>query len=697
MSPETVAGKQANRNRSKSEAGAPDSDFVVTEQPSRPPDLAGVTDKQDQPNQDDELGVQSNTTLMEENANETGVTHSPEALQEPQLFDNPIGSKAPVLPPASNDARPAHKMEPEVVADQSKELRRLSDKEVRSIRSQLYSESEAGNASPTSPPVGDKDSPPLPTPFGNTPIVSPKKQSKQLEPDSQAIRSHGATKTQPNDAAPLQRRVAHYYKRFIHLPTGSRIRENDEIVFHDKLYVMRPKRLSTGLVVGLAIPMFALLVFITINLLVGGDIGNGRVVGVVVDDYGVPYDGRATIRFPELDQSYQTDSQGFFTTDQLPAGSHRIEYIVAGTVVGTEYATVVDNDITRLIIAPSAEEEAQAVSDLPSPVPAKRDYAAPPKLAAETNSPRSTRTAGAKTSGQNKPSKKAKLVLSTNVEGATLRLDGKVIGVGNTTYPRLTPGKHEYSVTRQGFDTVTGTVTLTAGSRKTIEVELSPISEQAKAEVFNAKDYFYSGEAFLASANLTSALTDYTSAIDLDPGYASAYARRAEANRRAGEKRAAFDDFLRAGEIYQIKRRYNRAATAFTSAIAIFPKAIEPILGRGHTYLSRGESIAAITDFETATSIDKRSPAARFGLGVARFNHGQYKKAIKEFKKARSLDPRNPATHQYLMLAYLARNDTKNVKKSYDKFLKGATEEQIIAFHTDRKFTAIVRVVDMVD
>lgn len=698
--PEAVAGKQANINKPNSEPVDQDSDFVVIESNSGPQTLVGVVDKKEP---DDDLGVQTTSTLMEQTANEPGVTHSSETKEEACLFDEPIGSSSPMLLQNLDSPQTPDQMTQPATESPTKELPRLSDKEIKSIRRRLYAESgpttaDLKQSQPTQVKIpqaaGNQMNRPNPRPFGNTPIVPPEKKTALKESESGSNQPLAKTATRPKDEAPLQRRIAHFYNNFIHLPSGTKIRENDEIILRNKLYIMKQKRFSPGLVLGIAAPIFAVLVVIAVSLFVGGDTGVGRVIGVVVDDLGVPYNGGAIVRFPELNKSFQTDILGFFTTDQLPSGSHQIEYVVAGTVVGTEYATVVDNDITRLILAPLQSEE-QVALDLPSPVTVRADYSAPPEMAREEISAQPAKTAPARKKSQAPQPKEAKLVLAANIEGATLKIDGKVIGVGNTTYPRLTPGQHKYAVTRAGYDTSTGTITLKAGVRQTLEVQLTPISEQAKAKVFDAKDYFYSGQKFVSSGDLTSAVSDYTHAIDLNPGYAEAYARRGDANRKTGDKRAAFEDYLRAGEIYKIRRAFNQATTAFSNAISIYPKAIEPVLGRGHNYLARGENIAAITDFEIATDINKKSPAARFGLGVARFNHGQYKKAIKEFKKARSLDPGDPATHQYLMLAYLARNDTKNVKKSYDNFLKHATEDQIVAFHSNKRLTAVIRVIDM--
>ena len=62
--------------------------------------------------------------------------------------------------------------------------------------------------------------------------------------------------------------------------------------------------------------------------------GDGSMIGMVVDEYEQPFVHGALIRLPELGKAYESNAEGFFMTDQLPAGSYRVEWVVDGTVVG---------------------------------------------------------------------------------------------------------------------------------------------------------------------------------------------------------------------------------------------------------------------------------------------------------------------------------------------------------------------------
>ena len=110
--------------------------------------------------------------------------------------------------------------------------------------------------------------------------------------------------------------------------------------------------------------------------------------------------------------------------------------------------------------------------------------------------------------------------------------------------------------------------------------------------------------------------------------------------------------------------------------------------------MKKSEELAAIADYDKVISLDKRNFQAYYGLGEARFKQSQFKKAVDHFKDARSIDDSNPLVHQYLMLSYMALNDYKNVKKSFDKFANKATEEQIQRFKSDQKYSAVLKIIE---
>jgi tetratricopeptide (TPR) repeat protein len=188
---------------------------------------------------------------------------------------------------------------------------------------------------------------------------------------------------------------------------------------------------------------------------------------------------------------------------------------------------------------------------------------------------------------------------------------------------------------------------------------------------------------------------DFTECVTRKPSHAEACFARAEAFAVTGQNQGAFDDYLRAAEIFQFRKEYGQAINSYTRAIEIDNKAIAPLLGRANVYLSKDEQIAAIADFETAKKLDDRNAQAHYGLGRARFEQGYYKKAVDHFKDARKIEPENPVIYQYLMLSYMGANDIKNVKKAYEKFIEIATEQQLQDLMEDGRFTAVRKIVEL--
>jgi len=86
---------------------------------------------------------------------------------------------------------------------------------------------------------------------------------------------------------------------------------------------------------------FALCLVIIGSLILSNPGGsNGQIVGLALDDAGQPYLLGATVHLPEIGKTYTSNGQGFFRTDRIAPGSYRVEYVVGGQKVATDYATV---------------------------------------------------------------------------------------------------------------------------------------------------------------------------------------------------------------------------------------------------------------------------------------------------------------------------------------------------------------------
>ncbi|HUV30300.1 MAG TPA: tetratricopeptide repeat protein [Acidobacteriota bacterium] len=689
--------------------GAPDNlDFVITETHDASHDLVGgVVPKKT----DGDLGLETTADLVQREAI-SGAGIGGGAVGSDTGNCSPIGDSNPTMPAPQETDTGGGTVSDEPPAgsapssDSTSQVRKLSDDQIKSIKQNLYGGSTEYlsdeekldllkhiDRRPTDGQAADK--PEKPKGFDTAPIVPPKKAGPS-KPDTAAPE----VKPRPQ-MAQRTRGVAYYAKNIVQITGEQELHEHDELIINQRQYVLRKKKLNSKLLAAIIAPVAAVAIF-AIGTQFTSDIttGDGRIVGVVLDSHERPLLQAVTIRLPALGKSCRTNAQGFFKTDLIEAGSYKIECIVDGEVAATDYATVVDGEISMLTLQPSSESRTKPTVATVRPVPAEaaaesRERAQPQAAPQTGSSPtKSSKPAADRPRAASTAPQTAKIAVNTNVEVPRLSIDGSVVGAGNLTYSRLKPGKHSYSIAADGHRTATGTLELVAGKTTKLDVTLEPMSPAQKEKTYAETDYFHSGERALKANEYETAITDLTEAVRIKPSYAEAYFARAQAYERTGQNPSALDDYIRAAEQYRFKGEYNRAITAYNHCLEMDREAVPALLGRASLYLAKGEEIAAIADYETAIRFDKRNAQAYYGLGEARFNQGYYEKAVKHFKDARSLDPENPLVYQFLMLSYLADDDTNNVRKTYDKYKELASQEELSKLRSDKKFSAVMRVVE---
>jgi Flp pilus assembly protein TadD len=618
----------------------------------------------------DDLGVQSSAewvqsqTLDDEPAPATPTPT--EALQSPTSSTNP-----PDRATGSKDADPA--------------LHRLSADEVKKIEQRLYSESSAAYLSAEEKRDLLKNMQGIPT-------VKTAATPPPLDGAPRPAVSGSAPDLPRPQLAKRGRGVAHFVGNWIQVQGGLELHEMDELQINDRAYLLKKKRLSPKTVSIAAGSLFVILLFVVGSMfLTRSTDGKGELIGVVLDSHLQPNQEGATVRVADLGLSVVSNGQGLFRTDRLPAGSHKIEYVVNGQVVGTDYATIAAGQSTLMTLRPSDALASTPTSSTPGIVSAPPQTSvaqAPQQLREEASNPSSTdRPAPTRSAGD----QLGRIMLKANIEGARFSLNGSVLGAGNVTYTRIKPGKHNYTVSADGYQTLTGTVDVGSGETQVLAVELTSAATVPTQK--SSGDEYSAAVALLRTGRAPEAVTALTEVIQHQPSSAEAYSSRGEAYMALVDKKSAHDDYVRSAEIYRAKGSGGEAMTEYNSALRANPQSVTALLGRASLHLEHGEEIAAITDYEAVLKIDKRNAQAYYGLGESRYNQGNYKEAIKHFKDARSLEPDNPKVYQDLMLAYMGDDDFKNVKKSFDKFKELATQEQMSRMQSDKRFGAVLRIV----
>ncbi|MEW6412420.1 MAG: tetratricopeptide repeat protein [Candidatus Zixiibacteriota bacterium] len=674
-------------------------DFLVTETADENRQLVGGSDNT--PLRDD-LGIESTTDLMEQEAQKDAF-----GSQRPfdaARFDTPIGESAPPPPPAADPNYPAcdtpvQAITPTAQSDDSVgSVKKLSAEEIKKIEQNLYGSKSF---------LKDKDVQQLRKRVAEATkeSASPGTSEAVLDPEQPSTKKDGRPRKGIG--------IAYYYKNYVHVLGSHSLMTNDTLKVNDREYLLKPKKIKPTHMVAAVGTLFIILMGLMVAIFTSGSgSGEGHLVGVVLDEYNQPYLMGATIRLPERNATLKSDASGFFAAGLLPVGTYQVDYLLEDQLVQTEQVTVTEDEVRMVLLRPGSPQRddtpvARAERPAPSkqpvqpqlqdPAPAvtKPEPSAP--LAAKTEpvvpaKPASTKSTT--TSTKTSSSAPGKVTLQANVDGARFELDGSVLGAGNLTYSKIKPGTHRYRVESDGYNAVEGSFSLASGEDYKLSVTLTPMKQAEKAQRYKKDDYFHAAESALKNGDYATAVNDFTEAIKFSPSNADAYYRRAQAHAGLKMYRESYDDYLRAGEIYRMKKDLSSAMNCFNAAIELDANSTAAYLGRADLYLSRGDILASLADYDKVVSLDNRNFQGYYGLGEARFKQQQYKKAIKHFKDARSVESENPLVHQYLVLSYLAIADEKNVKKSYEKFVEVATDEQMKQFKADQRYSTVQRIVE---
>ena len=132
-----------------------------------------------------------------------------------------------------------------------------------------------------------------------------------------------------------------------------------------------------------------------------------------------------------------------------------------------------------------------------------------------------------------------------------------------------------------------------------------------------ARDYLVKGYSYFTQGQWDQAITEYTSAIEMDPKLAAAYNYR--------------------GSAYGEKGDYDKAIADLNMAIELNPKLTEAYRNRGIAYGNKGDYDSAIADFNTGIALDSVDALAYFNRGAAYDKKGEKAKAEADFARAKEL------------------------------------------------------------
>ncbi|SYZ73492.1 hypothetical protein TRIP_C21610 [Candidatus Zixiibacteriota bacterium] len=648
--------------------GQRDNDFVVTEAAQSPAPSMVTGEKDPSKPPEDDLDIKSTASLLDDDA----VVSGP--LPEKNSQFTPIGESAPPPPPVSDYeisdmAQKCQARTGEVPAKDNPEFKKLSADEVAAIQKNLY-----GASAPTPPKAANVNAP-----VNHTAQEPPSPVVRPIEDPAQMPGVQKANKV---------RGVAFFHGNFIQLVGNAYLHPGDEMAIGDRHYMLRPKKISRKMAIGIFAGILAVVLIVVGLQLIGPTVsGDGEIIGIVLDANHQPYLEGARISIPSLNKTTRSNAQGFFRFELIPTGTYDVVYELGPDMMGRSNATVTSGQVTLTTFGDSK--------------PVVRNTEPAPARVAPSQNNRNAVSSAPQRSGSGTSANEGRsdagygnIRLQADVADARLTVDDKVLGAGNNTYTRIKSGMHKIKVDKDGYQSYSAVINIESNQTSLVNAALKPSATASTSKPPSADDFYARGNNYFSSKDYAKAIDEYTRAINLAPNMREAYAKRAEACVKIGDKLKAVDDYNRVGEIYRFANNPTKAIEAFSASLTYAPENKVALVGRGGARIDNGEYRSALADFEVALKQDGNFYPALFGGGLSQFKLGNNKQADKYFKTAYKVNPADPYLYQYMMLNYLALDDIKNLKKVYAEYKAVAPPAELAEFRSSSRFAPIMRLVE---
>ena len=162
----------------------------------------------------------------------------------------------------------------------------------------------------------------------------------------------------------------------------------------------------------------------------------------------------------------------------------------------------------------------------------------------------------------------------------------------------------------------------------------------------NGKKFFKAGSEFMETFKYEDAVTQFTSAIGVEPSNAEYYYKR--------------------GEAYEALHRENEAKDDYEKTIVFAPKNVNAHVRLGAVYNRMGRFEEALVVLNHATAIDKRSQTAYPEKVITLFNLEKYDQALKSSDSAIIIKD-NPMNYYWRGIIYTRLNNEFSAKKEFEK------------------------------
>ena len=444
------------------------------------------------------------------------------------------------------------------------------------------------------------------------------------------------------------------------LTGGARVFPGDEVQIGDQLYEVRTKpkdnrKFIWGIAGGVAI-ILALMIFL--SGFSGGQ--NGQIVGMAFDDASGSPLSKQKITIVELNRTVQTNQAGFFVFNDLPSGLYTIQYQKDGAPFAEERVAVLENNITTITI-----HKGQPITS----------------ISIKPKNPGKESPAPAKSDSRTEP---GTLKLALSPKGAGAYLDDKPLGVGSDSY-KVRPGQYVLSVKKKGYETKSKRITVKSG--KSLSYKFGLTRGTSTSQKKSNGELAYKNEI---AGNYHEALRYYDKALQKNPRDLAALLGKGRSFKAQGQLDQSISYFMQAARIAGTKGDIATQIEALTGLIDARPNTFTAYYSRGDLFFSQGDYDLAAQDYEKVIQIDHRNLGAYYKLGNSYYRTGAYGDALGAFKEAEKLNFADPKAQVYLAKTYLAMDDRKNMKKSYETFKELASYSVRLEFKNDAEWQRVL-------
>lgn len=232
--------------------------------------------------------------------------------------------------------------------------------------------------------------------------------------------------------------------------------------------------------------------------------------------------------------------------------------------------------------------------------------------------------------------------------------------------------------------------------------EVIETKKPVEKKPLTAKDFFLKGEGNLKANNYKMAITNFSKALELDPGLIEAYKERALAKDKNGdfdgskqdyekyiemleeqneegaeEKRKELQKLIAATNKKVINKQYDQAITELSNTIDSYSKYPDGYIARGDVYFILKKYKQALDDYQKSLSFGNKTFALYLKLANTKYELSLYKDAIKDYLTVLNLNSKYEYAYYKLTGSYIFTEDFNAALKTINDYTKISSTKKI--------------------